>query len=258
MARRNEAAEMFSLAGKTSVVTGASGALGSEICIRFAQAGSDLVLLGRQRDKLEAVKRAVEAEGRRADVAVADVLSEEAVSRVADSLGKRVDVLVNAHGTNKRIPTVDMPLSEWERVVDTNLKGTFITCRAFGRLMIGQPGGGKIVNVSSSTGTSGYRWGYSAYSPSKGGVDALTRTLAVEWGRFHVNVNAVAPYFVYTEFTKKFLGDPEVHREIVGDVPLGRLGQPSDVVGAVLFLAAPASDWVTGQVILLDGGFSAH
>lgn len=253
--------DLFSLAGKTSVVTGGSGSLGQSIALALAQAGSNIVLLGRNLSKLERASAALSHLPVKTMLAQADVLSidemEKACSRALSVTGK-VDVLVNAHGINIRVPTVDMALEDWERIVDTNLKGAFISCQVFGRHMIKQPGGGKIVNISSTAGSSGYRWGYSGYSPSKAGVDALTRTLAVEWGRFGVNVNGVAPYFIYTDLTQKFLGDPKVNAEVVGDVPLGRLGRTRDILGPVLFLASPASDWITGQTIMLDGGYTAH
>lgn len=257
---RFDIGRLLSLAGRTSVVTGASGDLGRASAIALAQAGSNLVLLGRNQSKLDETMREVKRLGRSAIVISADVTSQDAMERAAQkaaSTYSTVDILVNAHGINRRISTQDYPLKDWEEVVDTNLKGTFISCQTFGRMMVKQMKG-KIVNLTSTASASGYRWGYSAYSPSKAGVDALTRTLAVEWGRYGITVNSVAPYFVQTSLTSRFLSDPQIRSEIEREIPLGRLGRPRDIVGAILFFAAPASDWITGQTIFLDGGFSAH
>ena len=251
---------LFTLKDKVSLVTGGSGGLGSAIASALAGCGSTVVISARNIEKLKKVKDQTEASGRKVSIHRMDVLNAKEVEKEMESVYQeygRIDILVNAHGINRRIPTPEYPLKTWEEIVDTNLKGTFITCKAVAKYMIRQKLG-KIINISSTAAASGYAWGYSAYSPSKAGVDSLTRTLAVEWGKYGITVNSIAPYFVYTELTQKFLSDPSMSRKLVRDVPLGRLGYPRDVVGAVVFFAAPASDWVSGQVLYVDGGYMAH
>jgi gluconate 5-dehydrogenase len=252
------ALDMFSLNGKTCVVTGAAGGLGSAITEGFAAAGAQLLLIGRHASTLEPVRDRLPAESK-AQVFEADVTNPIQVHDVVERLAGQVaslDVLVNLHGINVRTPTEKMSLGDWQRVLDTNLKGTFLMCQEVGRMMIRQRHG-KIINMSSTAGAIGYPWGYSAYSPSKAAIEGLTRTLAVEWGPFGINVNAVAPFFVRTKLTEGFLQSPGMYDELIRLVPLGRLGAPQDVVGITIFLASPASDWVTGQVMYVDGGRSA-
>jgi len=260
MNKEMDPAKLFSLEGRVSVITGASGGLGGKISSAFAGLGSTVVLVGRNVEKLTALKGEIEAAGGKVSIQQADVLDADGMDRMAEAVHRKlgkIDILVTAHGVNLRVPSIDYPLDKWQEVVDVNLRGTFVACRAAGRHMIRQRSG-KIVNISSTAGDSGYEWGYSAYAPSKGGVDSLTRTLAVEWGKYGICVNSVAPYFVRTELTSEFLSDPKRYRKIVGSIPLGRLGLPSDVVGAVVFLASPAADWISGQVVHVDGGYMAH
>lgn len=250
----------FSLKGKVSVVSGASGGLGGSIALALSGCGSTVALAGRNAERLTKVKREVEKIGGLASVHIMDVLKEKNVEKVAKEIYQKhgkIDVLVNAHGINYRLPTVEYPMQSWRKVIDTNLKGTFITCKTFGKYMTAQRAG-KIVNLSSTAAGSGYKWGYSAYSSSKGGVDSLTRTLSVEWGSYGITVNSIAPYFIETELTKKFLGSPIIHEEVVRNIPSGRLGYPKDVAGAVVFFASSASDWISGQVLYVDGGYMAR
>jgi NAD(P)-dependent dehydrogenase (short-subunit alcohol dehydrogenase family) len=250
---------MFSLKGKVSVVTGATGGLGKASCLALVLAGSKLMMISRDEGKLRELKEEIRGLGE-VEYITANVIDEEQVERAfkeAYNLFGRIDVLVNSHGINRRIPTLDYPTELWEQVVDVNLKGTFLTCRAAGKYMILRKYG-KIINISSTAGSSGYKWGYSAYSPSKAGVDALTRTLAVEWAKYGIRVNAIAPYMIETNLTKKFLESEEIREQVLKEIPLGIIGKPSDIAGAVVYLASPASDWLTGQVIYIDGGYLAH
>ena len=260
MSEAGDLQRKFSLAGKVSVVMGASGALGSAIAKGLSTLGSKLVLVGRDESKLEVVQKMIAQLGGLASLKIADLTRpgevEPLVSFTQEEFG-RIDVLVNAHGINLRVPSEEISLSDWQEVLDVNLKGTMISCQSFGKAMIKQKRGA-IINLSSTAGGIGYKWGYAAYSPSKAGVEGLTRTLAVEWGRYGVRVNAVAPYFIMTKFTKEFLEQPQVHEEIMRSIPLGRLGSPDDVAAVTAFLASSASDWITGQIIHLDGGRTAQ
>lgn len=228
------------------------------ISLGVATFGADLILAGRNRDKLKASAEAVEKLGRRSLVVEADLLEPLGVdSVVAKALTEfgRVDILINAHGINIRKPTDLMTIEEWEKVTDTNLKSVFLCCQAVGKEMVKRKSG-KIVNISSLAAKLGYDKGYAAYGPSKAAVDGLTRVLAAEWGKHNVNVNAIAPYFIRTPLTANVLNDKAFYDWVLAGVPMNRLGVPVDVVGAVVFLSSRASDWVNGQVIYIDGGRS--
>jgi NAD(P)-dependent dehydrogenase (short-subunit alcohol dehydrogenase family) len=252
----SELRHMFDLTGHVGIVTGGSGGLGRMAAQGLAAFGADLVLVGRDTTKLDAARKVVEERRRKVICLTVDVSDPDAVEKmVRETLQTfhRIDFLVNAHGMNFRSPTDKMPIEEWDRVIDVNLRGVFLTCRAVGKAMI-ERGQGKIVNISSTAGTLGYVTGYSAYSPSKAGVDALTRTLAAEWGRHNINVNSVAPYFIETEMTRAVLGKKEFRDTVLAGLPLKRIGKPLDAAGAVVFLCSHASDWITGQTIYIDGG----
>jgi NAD(P)-dependent dehydrogenase (short-subunit alcohol dehydrogenase family) len=252
--------KIFSLRGKVTVIVGGSGDLGRALALSFSKGGSDVVLMGRNKERLVTIKKDIEETACNVSVHLADVTNLAKMKRVAHAAFQehhKIDVLITSQGTNLRIPTARYPLKLWEKVINVNLKGTFISCKTFGKYMIEQ-GSGKIVNISSTAGASGYEWGYSAYAPSKGGVDALTRTLAVEWAKYGINVNGVAPYFVVTNLTAKFLKDRDIRSAILRGIPMRRFGHPEDIVGAVVFLSSSASDWITGQILYVDGGYMAH
>jgi NAD(P)-dependent dehydrogenase (short-subunit alcohol dehydrogenase family) len=255
-----DASKIFSLNGKVSVIVGASGNLGRALALGLSKCGSNIVLVGRNKERLVAVKKDIEDTACKVSVYLADVTNSAKMARVAYAAFKeydRIDVLINSQGINLRIPTLRYPLELWEKVINVNLKGTFTSCKNFGRYMIKQ-GSGKIVNISSNAGVSGYEWGYSAYASSKGGVDALTRTLAVEWAKYGINVNGVAPYFIITNMTSKFLRSRPIRSAAIRGIPMRRFGHPKDIVGAVIFLSSSASDWMTGQILHVDGGYTAH
>jgi gluconate 5-dehydrogenase len=251
--------DFFSLNGLVALVVGASGGLGSAIAREFARRGAFVVLAGRRGDELRRLAKTISIFNTNVDTVIVDVTDQSSVrSAINGVLSKhgRIDVLVNAHGINFRAPAEEMPLSEWQKVLDVNLKGTFLMCQEVGKIMIKQ-GHGKIINISSTAAGRGFKWGYSAYSPSKAGVEALTRVLAAEWGKHGINVNAIAPYFVRTKINSEFLDNKNVFTDIVGSIPLGRLGTPDDVAAAAVFLASRASDWINGEVLHVDGGRNA-
>jgi gluconate 5-dehydrogenase len=164
-----------------------------------------------------------------------------------------IDILVNAHGIVNRKSADTITAEEWQKVMDVNTRGTFITCQAVGRVMIKQKSG-KIVNLSSVRGRYGAPSGAVAYSPSKGAVDALTRTLACEWAKYNVLVNAVAPTLVETDLTREALANPEFAKTMIARIPLGRWAMPDDIAWPIVFLASKASDFITGQILYIDGG----
>lgn len=251
--------EAFELRGQVALVTGASQGLGKSLAMGLAEAGADIVMVARGPAKLAEAEKEVSDMGVRTLTVAADVTVPEDVDRiVAQALGKfgKIDILVNNVGTYAGKPIVDSEIEDWFRLINTNLTSAYLCCRAVGRHMIERQRG-KVVNMAAAMGALGAR-NSSAYCASKGGVIQLTRALAVEWARYGINVNAIAPGTMETEITKKMLDDPKVRKALESKVPMKRLGQPSDLVGTVVFLAASGSDYVTGQTIFVDGGFSVQ
>ena len=250
---------MFDLTGKVVIVTGGGGGLGKPIAIALAKCGADVIVTSRDESHLAPVVQEIEALGRKGVAISADVTSAESVKamvdKVMDKFGK-IDVLVNVAGTNTRFAAEEIAPEEFERVIRFNILGTFLACQAVGRVMIEQ-GYGKIVNMSSVRGRVAPDMGGSAYATSKGGVDQLTRTLAAEWAKYGITVNAVAPALIMTDMTREFLSKPEVYSKVTAQIPVKRLGVPEEVVGPTVLLASDESNFMTGQIIYVDGGLSA-
>lgn len=263
---------LFDVGGRSALVVGAGG-LGRAIALGLAAAGARVAVadlhLERSADVAaeiagpDAVEVAADRAERTGDMAAAafavDVTQESSVIALTERVAgwsERLDILVNAFGITFRKRAEDLAIEEWRAVMEVNAQGVFACCQAFGRRMIAQ-GGGKIVNISSVRG----RYGAGAqteYSASKGAVDALTRSLGAQWAQFGVYVNAVAPTVVETELTRALLEDEQAAAALRESIPLGRWGAPADVVGPVLFLSSAASDFVTGQVLYVDGGLTCR
>jgi len=238
------------------VVPGGSGGIGRALALGLAEYGADVVVASRQLEHLEPVADEIRALGRKTLAISVDVTQEQSVADMVKSILEvfpRIDILVNVFGLAIRKPADSFPIDEWQRVMDINTRGTFLCCQAVGRVMVKQCSG-KIINMSSVRGRYGLPGGYAAYCPSKGAVDTLTRTLACEWAKYNVLVNALAPTFVETELTRTALSDPEFAKTVKARIPLNRWAMPEDIVGPTLFLASKASDFVTGQIIYVDGG----
>ncbi len=246
---------LFDLTGRVAVVTGGGGGLGQAIAQGLAAFGARLVVADLDRARAEvAAKEIVQAGGvaRGAPVDVTQAASVQALAEDVVAGEGRVDILVNAAGVFAVAPAMELEADTWSRVLDVNLTGVFLATRALGAVMVRQ-GGGKVINLASVSSTVANP-GYAAYAASKGGVAQLTRVLGVEWCRHGVNVNAIGPALVETELTRAFLTDATRRAAALARIPIGRLGQPSDVVGAAVFLASSASDFVVGQIIYVDGG----
>jgi NAD(P)-dependent dehydrogenase (short-subunit alcohol dehydrogenase family) len=244
------------LTGKVAIVVGGAGGIGHAQALGLAEACADVVVASRKLEHLEPVVKEIQARGRKSLAVPVEVTQEKSVVAMLDSVLKEfphVDILVNAHGLAIRKPADTFPLDEWQRVMDINTRGTFICCQAVGRVMIKQRSG-KIINMSSVRGRYGLPADYAAYCPSKGAVDTLTRTLACEWAKYNVLVNAVAPTIVETELTRPALADPVYAKMMKSRIPLGRWAMPEDIVGATIFFASKASDFITGQILYIDGG----
>jgi len=253
--------ELFDLSGKIALITGGSRGLGLQMASALAEAGAALALTARKADEREQAAGQLRARGFRALAVPGDVgRPEDAEAVVARALAEyaRVDILVNNAGATWGAQVLDMPVDAWRKVMDTNVTGTFLMIQAVGRAMIDAGRGGKIVNIASVAGLIGADAGVLdaiGYSASKGAVIALTRDLAVKWARHGITVNAIAPGFFPTKMTRWLID----HRgeAILGTIPLGRLGGDDDLKGAAVFLASRASDFMTGQVLVVDGGQTA-
>ena len=250
--------EGFSLEGKVALVTGGGRGLGRGIALALAEAGADVVVASRTRSDLEAVAGEIEAKGRRARVVVGDVSAPREAHRLvkgaADWRG-RLDVLVNAAGVNRRIPSLELREEDWDWILGVNLKGTFFVCQAAGEVMVNQ-GKGSIINIASLLSAVGIPT-LAPYAASKTGVVGLTRVLAAEWGPHGVRVNAIAPGYFRTKMTEGLFSNPKWVERLKRQVPLSRGGFPEDLGGAAVFLASDASRYITGQVIYVDGGYLA-
>jgi gluconate 5-dehydrogenase len=249
-------ADLFDLTGKVAIVVGGGGGIGRAQALGLADAGADVVVASRKLEHLEPVVKEIKAKGRRSQAVTVDVVDEKSVAGLVEGVlekFQRIDILVNAAGIAIRRPADTFPIDEWQQVMDINTRGTFLCCQAAGRVMIKQRSG-KIINLSSVRGRYGLPTDYAAYCPSKGAVDTLTRTLACEWAKYNVLVNAVAPTIVETDLTRSALANPDYAKQMRSRIPLGKWALPEDIVGATVFFASRASDFITGQILYIDGG----
>jgi NAD(P)-dependent dehydrogenase (short-subunit alcohol dehydrogenase family) len=251
--------DRFRVTGKVAIVTGASRGIGRAYAEALAEAGAHVILAARTSEDLAALARSL-TKGRRRALAVTTDVSREADldALVAKALAEfgRIDVLVNNVGTTARYPAEELPIAEWDRVMDVNLRSIFLLSRKVARVMKAQ-GGGKIINTASLCSEIAVPL-TAAYSAAKGGLRQLTKVLAVEWARFGINVNAIGPGYIRTEMTEPLFRNPRRYRAVLDRVAIRRWGTPDDLKGAVLFLASSASDYVTGQVLYVDGGWLAQ
>jgi NAD(P)-dependent dehydrogenase (short-subunit alcohol dehydrogenase family) len=246
------------LDGRHAIVTGAGRGIGRATALALAEAGADVTLFSRSEVELDAVADEVRARGRRADTCVGDVRSEDDVARLVEEAAKNdgLAICVTAAGLNRPGPTLTQSVEDFDLVVETNLRGTYLTCRAFAGAVTARGRGGRIVAISSQMGEVGYP-GRAAYCASKHAVNGLVKALAVEWAPVGISVNAVAPTFVDTPLTRPMFEDDAFRDDVLRRMPMGRIGTPSEVVGAVVYLASDQASLVTGHVLDVDGGWTA-
>ncbi len=252
--------DLFSLQGKTAIVTGGGRGLGAQIAQGFAEAGANVVLCSRKVEACEEMATQLAQLGVQTLALACDVTKPEeiahVVSKTLETFGK-IDILVNNSGASWGAPAVDMPYEAWQKVFDVNVNGTFLMTQAVGKVMLAQKAG-KIINIASIAGLGGTLPDFMdtiGYNASKGAVITLTKDLAVKWGPSGININAIAPGFFPTKMSNVLIERGQDY--LMGATPLKRLGAENDLKGVALFLAAVASDYVTGEVIVVDGGMSA-
>lgn len=253
----------FRLDGRVAFVSGGGGAIGSAIAVALAQAGAKIVIGELDQGRADAAAERVREVGGEVIALAADITQESEADRIVAAAVERfgrLDILVNAVGGGAGKVLFDAqeyPRDAWDWIMELNLRSTLIATQAAARQMVKAGNGGKIVNISSVRAQLGINSGYSAYVAAKGAVSSLTRQWATEWAKHNINVNAIAPTFVDTPQVAMLLGDPTFKANLVSRVPLGRVGQTDDLVGAVIFFASEASSFVTGQILTIDGGLTA-
>ena len=250
----------FDLEGKIALITGAGRGIGRATALTLARAGADVALVARSEAELRSAAQAIQQLGRRAVAFPADLSQTESLPSLAaeiDTTMGGIDILVNNAGTNIPQDSVDVTEEAWDTIITINLKSAFFMSQAVGKVMIAQGRGGRIINMSSQTGSVALAK-RAAYCASKAGLNLVTKVLAMEWASHEILVNAVAPTFIETEMTKGFLNDPDFRKYALAKNLLKRFGTPDDIAGAVLYLASPIANMVTGHVLLVDAGWTAH
>jgi NAD(P)-dependent dehydrogenase (short-subunit alcohol dehydrogenase family) len=258
---KQDVSRLFDVTGKVAIVTGATGSFGSVASKALAAAGAKVVLTGRNEAKLAELTKGILADGGEATYLLGDPVVHDDVTRVVKGTVAKyggIDILVTAAGLNTHAPITEQPVEDWQMVMDANVKGTWLFCKEVGKVMIDQGRGGKVVLVGSVRGEVGLG-NYTAYCPSKGAIHLMTKSLALEWGKHKINVNCLAPATFRSEITRFVFENEEFNKKVTPFFAIGRLGEPEDLVGPLLLLSSKGSDWMTGSIVLVDGGFlSGH
>lgn len=250
--------DMYGLEGKVTVITGASRGIGKEVAIGLGQLGSKVVMIGSTEKTLREAEKEVQDMGIDAIGFVVDITDEAGMTKVAEAVYEKyghIDNLVNNAGISHLDDQITFDIEKFRRVMDVNVTGTMIGCKVFGKYMVEQ-GSGRIVNISSVRSVQG-KSRYSAYAASKGAVNNLTRSIAVEFADKGVNVNAVAPIFTLTDINKKALENEEMRNWVISRLPVGRMCEKHQLVGPIAFLLSPCADFIFGEILFVDGGWTA-
>lgn len=251
---------MFNLEGKVAVITGGSGGFGKAAAIGLAAYGATVVVTSRTLSSLEETVAEVESQGKKALAISCDVTDEKSVSAMAEQVVEkfgRIDIMVTGAGIAARHPAEEMPMDEFQKVMDANVKGTLLCCQAACRDMIKRGEPGSIITVGSIRGFLGHPAGYSAYGTSKGAVHLLTKQLACEWAKYNIRVNCIAPCIFWTPLTEPILNDKKMYDIFMSRIPIGRAAEPEDFIGALVYLASSGSSMMTGHIMSVDGGAAA-
>ena len=251
--------QLFDVTGKVAIVTGATGAFGEAAAKGLAKAGAKVMLTGRKAETLEPLAQEITDAGYDAIFEPGDPVSQDdnvrIVAKTVDAFNG-VDIVVTAAGVNKPGPIIEQSTEEWQMIMDVNVKGTYLMLKEAGKVMVSQERGGKVIIVSSTRGSLGMA-NYTAYCPSKAATDLMAKSLGFEWGPHKINVNAIAPTVFRSALTQWMFDDQEFYKRFLTRIPIGRLGEPEDFIGAVLFLSSRASDFMTGAIMYVDGGYTA-
>lgn len=253
--------DMFRVDGQVAVVVGGAGAIGELMAEGLAKQGAKIALADINQERLDEVSKKIQKNtGMEAVGFKTDITNGESVAKLAKDVKARfgtVDILVNAQGVNFKFPATEFPDDKWDTMFGVNVKGIMLAAREFGKIMI-ENKKGKVISLSSVRGARATLWGGNeGYCATKGAVDMITRSLASEWAEHNINVNAIGPSLIRTALAEKTLSDPERLAKYMANVPMKKVGEPQDLVGLCVFLASPASDFITGQIIYLDGGLTA-
>ena len=252
--------KLFDLSGKTALVTGGSRGIGLSVAKGLAEHGADVAIVARTKEQLEAAKQQIQADtDKKVWTFGFDIKNIKGIKGLFENIvseTKDVDILVNCAGTTVRGPSEEVDLKTWNQVIEVNLTAVFVLSQAFcsHRKQAGKAG--RIINIGSLT-CHGARPTTAAYASSKGGLLMLTKTLAVEWAKYNINVNAIGPGYIATDLTEPLWSDEDFTKWVLSKTPLGRWGQPDDLVGTAVLLASKAGDFITGQIIYVDGGWLA-
>jgi NAD(P)-dependent dehydrogenase (short-subunit alcohol dehydrogenase family) len=263
LSKKADELERFRLEGRVAVVSGGTGGIGRRLSLALAGVGARVAILGRSAGDATDLVEAIEDAGSQALLVSADVTKREDANRAIDETVARfgrLDIIINAVGGGAGTalyPAEEYPESEWDRIMDLNLRSDLLPTQAAARAMIAGGRGGRVLHISSVRGQLGINQGFSAYVAAKGALNALTRQQATEWAKHGINVNAIAPTFVATPQVEDLLSDEDFKRGLLARIPLGRVADTDDLVGAVLFFCSDASSFVTGQILTLDGGLTA-
>lgn len=250
----------FLLEGKKAIVTGAGRGIGRALAIGLAEAGADVAILARTESDLEETAGYIRELGRQVLIVPSDVTNREqvhnAVKRIREEFGK-IDILINNAGMNIRSQALDVTDEEWHTIMDTNLKSAFMFAQEVGKIMKEDANGGKIISITSVGGHVALRTGV-VYAATKAALIQMTKVLALEWGKYNINVNAIGPWYFRTPLTEKLLADPEYVEDILSVTPLNRIGDLKELIGPVVFLSSEAGNYVHGQTLFVDGGMTIN
>jgi len=257
--KREDITGLFDVTGKVAIIIGGAGGLGSTCASALAAAGAKVMCVDIATDKLKEVVEGIKKDGGEAAFSTCDITSHDqvknTVKETVDTFGG-IDILVAASGVNWFGPIVEQPFDQWQKEYEINVNGPYLFCKEAGKVMIDQGRGGKVVFIGSVRGSQGLG-DRTAYCTTKAAIHLLTKTLGCEWGKYKINVNCIAPSVFRSEITKFVFENEAIRKEVLARVPLGRLGEPEDFIGMLILLSSKASDWMTGMILYVDGGYMA-